>query len=179
MDKPFHVSQATLDLDTSSTESQTSVWAVVNKNAPALIANLDDEVSQVRLDLGFGRGDDITFYLKGDNSCQVHLTGYYLEIEAESATDIFEPYRTSNQRSNQIDFGHSNKATFGNSGGFGPVRGMNFISNSQWKLFLYLILLTASNLSDATGLGFRSFVKPESSSQKSEKNRSNAGKNSY
>lgn len=55
--------------------SYNQVWVQCNSKM-ALIANLNDMVSQVRLDLAFGQGDLVSFCNNGDSD--VHLTGYYL-----------------------------------------------------------------------------------------------------
>lgn len=98
--RPFHISQAVLDMANNGL-SDSQVWLQCNGKA-ALIANLSsDKVTQVRLDLAFGKGDIVSFVNKcivGDSD--VHLSGYYLlddeEQEEESPIDAFSANSSGN-----------------------------------------------------------------------------------
>lgn len=80
--RPFHISQAVLDMSQTASGSN-QLWVHCNGKM-ALIANLDNTITHVRLDLAFGIGDIVQFYNKSfaDDS-NVHLSGYYLDDDGE------------------------------------------------------------------------------------------------
>lgn len=77
--KPFHVSQAVLDLATlNEPNAVIQVWANID-DTDHLIANVSKSLSHVILDLTFTEGESVAFYSKGTGT--VHLSGYLLPDE--------------------------------------------------------------------------------------------------
>lgn len=76
--KAFHVSQATLDLNTlnpNDSDAIVQVWLHTDET-DHLLANVSRQTSHVRLDLAFTQGETVAFYSKGNGT--VHLSGYLL-----------------------------------------------------------------------------------------------------
>lgn len=74
--KAFHVSQATLDLNTlNDSDSSVQVWLNTD-DTDHLIANVSRQASHVQLDLAFTEGETVSFYSKGHGT--VHLSGYLI-----------------------------------------------------------------------------------------------------
>lgn len=73
--KTFHVSQATLDLNTLSDDKDAvvQVWLHTD-DTDHLLANFSRLQANVHLDLAFTEGETVAFYSKGSGT--VHLTGY-------------------------------------------------------------------------------------------------------
>lgn len=79
--KPFHISHATLDLNSADLGDEVvQVW-VQTDDVNHLLCNLDKRSSQVSLDLAFSENEVIAFYSKG--SGVVHLTGFLLPDDSE------------------------------------------------------------------------------------------------
>ncbi|XP_055325449.1 46 kDa FK506-binding nuclear protein-like [Sitodiplosis mosellana] len=77
--KAFHVSQATLDLNTlNESDALVQVWLHTD-DTDHLIANVNRQTSHVRLDLAFTEGETVAFYSKGNGT--VHLSGYLIPDE--------------------------------------------------------------------------------------------------
>lgn len=74
VEQEFHVSQATLDTDAIDCDLA-KVWIKKN-DTELLIACLNRCVPNVRLDLGFSVGEEITFYTQGTTKT-VYLSGYF------------------------------------------------------------------------------------------------------
>lgn len=80
VDRPFHISQAVLNVPRNELANN-QVWIKCNDKM-SLIANLNNAITQVRLDLAFGSGDVIMFFNKSDETgADVHLSGYYLQVD--------------------------------------------------------------------------------------------------
>lgn len=74
--KAFHVSAATLDLNTLNDDNAVvQIW-VNSDDTDHLIANVSRQFSCIRLDLAFTEGETVAFYSKGNGT--VHLTGYLI-----------------------------------------------------------------------------------------------------
>lgn len=74
--KAFHVSQATLDLNTlNDSDGTVQVWLNTD-DTDHLIANVSKQTSHVQLDLAFTEGETVSFYSKGNGT--VHLSGYLI-----------------------------------------------------------------------------------------------------
>lgn len=73
VEKPFHISQAAMDISTGDNEPCQVMVVVDGKNF--LVCTLQKaKIVQVPLDLYFKTGDSISFLTNG--KCNVHLTGY-------------------------------------------------------------------------------------------------------
>ncbi|XP_063368139.1 46 kDa FK506-binding nuclear protein [Cydia amplana] len=73
VEKPFHISQAAMDISTGDNDPCQVMVVVDGKNF--LVCTLQKNKNiQVPLDLYFKSGDDISFLTNG--KCNVHLTGY-------------------------------------------------------------------------------------------------------
>lgn len=76
--KSFHISQATLDLQTSAQlgeNDHVQVW-VTTDDVHHLLCNLTKSQSQCHLDLAFAENETIAFFSKGTGT--VHLTGFLM-----------------------------------------------------------------------------------------------------
>lgn len=83
VEKPFHISQAAMDISTGDNDPCQVMVVVDGKNF--LVCTLQkNKTIQVPLDLYFKAGDSIAFLTNG--KCNVHLTGY-LDPEFEDASD--------------------------------------------------------------------------------------------
>lgn len=80
--KPFHISGATLDVNTGDLgeDDVVQVWVAAD-DANHLLCNLDKRSSHVGLDLSFSEGETIAFFSKG--SGVVHLTGCLMPEDDE------------------------------------------------------------------------------------------------
>lgn len=87
VEKPFHISQAAMDISTGDTEPCQVMVVVDGKNF--LVCTLQKAKNiQVPLDLYFKTGDSISFLTNG--KCNIHLTGYLdpeFEDEEEEEDD--------------------------------------------------------------------------------------------
>ncbi|XP_026745195.1 46 kDa FK506-binding nuclear protein-like [Trichoplusia ni] len=73
VEKPFHISQAAMDISTGDTDPCQVMVVVDGKNF--LVCTLQKgRIIQVPLDLYFKTGDNVSFLTNG--KCNVHLTGY-------------------------------------------------------------------------------------------------------
>uniref|UniRef100_S4P542 FK506-binding protein n=1 Tax=Pararge aegeria TaxID=116150 RepID=S4P542_9NEOP len=83
VEKPFHISQAAMDISTGDNDACQVMVVVDGKNF--LVCTLQKNKSiQVPLDLYFKTGDAVSFLTNG--KCNVHLTGY-LDPEFEEASE--------------------------------------------------------------------------------------------
>lgn len=83
--KPFHVSQATLDvktLNSNDSDAVVQVWLHTDE-ADHLLANVSRLQSHVQLDLAFTEGETVAFFSKGNGT--VHLSGYLMPDEDDFA----------------------------------------------------------------------------------------------
>ncbi|CAK1580887.1 unnamed protein product [Parnassius mnemosyne] len=85
VEKPFHISQAAMDISTGDSDPCQVMVVVDGKNF--LVCTLQkNKCIQVPLDLNFKSGDSISFLTNG--KCNVHLTGYLdLEFEEEASDE--------------------------------------------------------------------------------------------
>lgn len=84
VEKPFHISQAAMDISTGDNDPCQVMVVVDGKNF--LVCTLQKgKVIQVPLDLYFKTGDSISFLTNG--KCNVHLTGY---LDPEFEEDLEE-----------------------------------------------------------------------------------------
>ncbi|KAI5651369.1 FKBP-type peptidyl-prolyl cis-trans isomerase domain-containing protein [Phthorimaea operculella] len=85
VEKPFHISQAAMDISTGDNEPCQVMVVVDGKNF--LVCTLQKkQMIQVPLDLYFKAGDSVSFLTNG--KCNVHLTGYLdPEFEEEPSDD--------------------------------------------------------------------------------------------
>ncbi|CAD7084269.1 unnamed protein product [Hermetia illucens] len=93
--KPFHVSQAALDI-TNSSDEPVQVILTWDKSNYILCTLRKGKTEQVPLDLNFSEGDEISFTAQGGGN--VHLAGYFMtdpdimyedsDSEQESADDL-------------------------------------------------------------------------------------------
>jgi len=75
--KAFHVSHATLDIESSPLADNANVQVWINTvDGNHLLCNLTKKQFQTTLDLAFSEGETIAFFSKGAGS--VHLTGFLL-----------------------------------------------------------------------------------------------------
>ncbi|KAI8391372.1 uncharacterized protein BYT42DRAFT_542931 [Radiomyces spectabilis] len=72
---PFRVSMAALS-DTISSKDRSTLCVKVDKNDFALCSLVPEKTEQQPLDLTLVEGEEVTFYVKGDNT--IHLTGNYI-----------------------------------------------------------------------------------------------------
>ncbi|KAJ2949471.1 hypothetical protein O0L34_g15392 [Tuta absoluta] len=86
VEKPFHISQAAMDISTGDNDPCQVMVVVDGKNF--LVCTLQKkQMIQVPLDLYFKAGDSVSFLTNG--KCNVHLTGY-LDPEFEEEPDSDE-----------------------------------------------------------------------------------------
>lgn len=73
----LHISAVVLDLESLPTNAKkgVQVW-VEHENKQYLITNLCRQTSQFTLDIGFSKGERVTFFTKGQGN--VHLHGYFV-----------------------------------------------------------------------------------------------------
>ncbi|XP_059061546.1 46 kDa FK506-binding nuclear protein [Achroia grisella] len=84
VEKPFHISQAAIDISTGDNDACQVMVVVDGKNF--LICTLQkNKCIQVPLDLYFKTGDSVAFLTNG--KCNVHLTGYLDPEFEEEASD--------------------------------------------------------------------------------------------
>lgn len=79
----LHVSAAVLDIESllKSSKKGVQVW-VQNESGEHLIANLCRQTTQIPLDIGFSKEEDLTFFTKGGPGI-VHLHGYFVAEDNE------------------------------------------------------------------------------------------------
>ncbi|XP_075979299.1 FK506-binding protein 39kD [Anticarsia gemmatalis] len=116
VEKPFHISQAAMDISTGDTEPCQVMVVVDGKNF--LVCTLQKNKNiQVPLDLYFKAGDSISFLTNG--RCNVHLTGYLdpefeeddLEEEEEDEEEDAEDVPALVPAKNKRKLENSNDAT--------------------------------------------------------------------
>ena len=80
--KAFHVSHATLDVNSYSggDDDVVQVWLTTD-DTNHLLCNVTKKSSHVPLDLAFSEGENIAFFSKGHGI--VHLTGFLLPEDPE------------------------------------------------------------------------------------------------
>lgn len=84
LDSDVHVSGAVLDVESVNSKKGTQLWCSSN-GKEHLIVNLCKTTTQFAVDIGLSKGEEITFYVKGQGT--VHLHGYNIldgENELES-----------------------------------------------------------------------------------------------
>ncbi|XP_023946925.2 46 kDa FK506-binding nuclear protein isoform X2 [Bicyclus anynana] len=117
VEKPFHISQAALDISTGDNDACQVMVVVEGKNF--LVCTLQkNKYIQVPLDLYFKTGDNVSFLTNG--KCNVHLTGYLdpeyedeegsEEEEEEEEAPALVPAKNKRKLDNAIEGTASKKA---------------------------------------------------------------------
>lgn len=78
-----HVSAAVLDIESlpKSSKKGVQLW-IENQKGAHLIANLCRQTTQVGLDIGFSKEENVTFFTKGESGT-VYLNGYFAPEDAD------------------------------------------------------------------------------------------------
>lgn len=82
--KSFHVPQVALDTTTLGESESVQLW-VRNRDTDSLLATLNRQIPQVKIDLAFDSHEEISYYTVGSGS--VYLTGFYIPQDDEKVTD--------------------------------------------------------------------------------------------
>lgn len=87
----LHISGAVLDVESLSANSKKGVQVWVEyESKQHLITNLGRQTPQFTLDIGFSKGERVTFFTKGPGN--VHLHGYFVPDDDVENEKLYDKY---------------------------------------------------------------------------------------
>ncbi|XP_055306818.1 39 kDa FK506-binding nuclear protein-like, partial [Sitodiplosis mosellana] len=87
VEKNFKVSKAVLDLETFDDDQDgcASIWVAAD-GKHTLLANLSRNIPQTTIDVAFGKGQTVEFYMRATFESTAYLSGYYV-LDDENSSD--------------------------------------------------------------------------------------------
>lgn len=93
VEKPVKISNVLLDIDSiDSNADKNDRWMfwVREDGFNTLLANLSRKLSQVQIDVAFGKGESVEFFVVGQPA-NVYISGYYILTDDEYDSNTGQP----------------------------------------------------------------------------------------